>query len=222
MTALPIALLAAIPAAAPQPPAAQREATAIASELTDCRDPLRAATLLFRIEELLPHLGSIVDPLRAADAAAARFGSGARVHPAGPEGEVAALAERVGLLLELARGRPARAAEREAHLRLPDSFAILSTSWVPGGTCGADGPVPAFEVPRPGNSPRWRVLTGIARAGRLDLEDLLSDRRDVAAVAAVELTVDRPVDAALYYGASGPSAVAVDGAWIAADAAHHP
>ncbi|MHB8418835.1 MAG: DUF3857 domain-containing protein [Myxococcales bacterium] len=219
------ALLGALPAAAPatELPALQREASADAAELTECREPLRAALLLFRLEELLPHLGPVVEPLRAADAAATRFASEARLNPKGPAGEVAALAERVGLLLELARGRPARAAEREAKLRLPSSWAILSTTWAPGGSCGVGGPVPAFEPSGAGGTePRWRALRGIARAGRLDLDDLLPERRNAAAVVAITVTVDRPSETAVYYGASGPSALAVDGAWIEADPAHHP
>jgi cellulose synthase operon protein C len=203
--------------------ALQREAKTAAAELEKATDPLRAAVLLYRLEELLPHLGPVVEPLQATEVAASRFSSRARAHPSGPDGEVAALAQRVGLLLEQARGRPARAAERARDLRVASSWALLEASWTPGGSCGTDAPPPAFhDGPGANGNPGWRVLPDIARAGRLDLDDLLSDRRDAAAVAAIEVEVPKATDAAIYYGASGPSAVAMDGVWIAADAAQHP
>ena len=203
--------------------ALQREAKAVAAELEATTEPLRAAALLYRIEDLLPHLGLVVEPLHAADVAASRFASRARLHASGPDGEVAALAQRLGLLLEQARGRPARAAERARQLQLASSWALLETTWSPGGTCGTEAPPAPFHLGQgPEGAPGWRSLPDVARAGRLLLDDLMSDRRDAAAVAAVEIDVKKPADAAIYYGASGPSAVAIDGLWMAADAAQHP
>ncbi len=207
----------------PEVTALQREARAAATELEETSDPVRAAVLLYRIEELLPHLGSVVEPLHAADVAASRFAFRARLHPNGPEGETLALAQRLGLLLEQARGRPARAAERARQLQLPTSWALLETSWSPGGSCGTDVAPPALHPHQASDGKGgWRLLPDVARAGRLQLDDLLSDQRDAAAVAAVELNVEKPAEAAIYYGASGPSALAVDGVWISADAAKHP
>ncbi len=211
--AAPIALLLAASGGAPRETALQREADSIAGRLPDAPDPLAAAQDLLRIEELLPDLGSVATPLRAVDEAAERW----RASRGEGAGEVVALAERVGLLLELARGRPVRAADRERRLGLATSWAVRSEEWTPGGTC-----LPA-EPPAPfGDGRGWRLLPDITRAGRLDLDALLSDRRTVAALGAVELDLARSADVAFYYGASGPSALAVDGAWIAADAASHP
>jgi transglutaminase-like putative cysteine protease len=202
--------------------AVQREAKAVAAELEETTDAVGAAVLLYRIEELLPHLGPVVEPLHAAEVAASRFSSRARAHPSGTEGETLALAQRVSLVLEQARGRPARAAERAQQLQLATSWALLETTWVPGGSCGTEAPPPTFHPKATPGTIAWRSLPNVARAGRLELDDLLSDRRDAAAVAAVEVDVQKPADAAFYYGASGPSAVAVDGVWIAADATQHP
>ncbi len=68
---------------------------------------------------------------------------------------------------------------------------------------------------------RWRVFHDIAPLGRLGVDDLVSDRRDEAAVVAFTVTLPKAARAALYYGASAPSALSLNGRWVAFDSQQH-
>ncbi len=214
------AILAAGLLGAPATPSAtdtaQREALELASGLRQTRDPVTAAKLILKLGDLLPALGQLPVLQQALEVAADR-----------PQlqGEAAALANRLGAALLVARGRPERAQELARDLGMVQSVAVLGPiDWSSTQACGLGGPVPPVgtrEVWKPGDV-HWRVFHDIAPLGRLGVDDLVSDRRDEAAVVAFTVTLPKPAHAALYYGSSAPSALALNGRWVAFDSQQHP
>jgi hypothetical protein len=218
---IPMLALAALVPPAPAAPAGQldtpqREARELASELRHTRDPVTAARLILGIGELLPSLGQLPVLQQAVEIAADR-----------PElaGEAAALAQRLAAALLVARGRPERAIELARDLGMVQSVSILGPiDWNSTQICGLGGPVPppsTQAVWNPGGA-HWRVFHAIAPLGRLGIDDLVSDRRDEAAVVAFTVTLPKAAHAALYYGTSAPSALALNGRWVAFDTTRHP
>ncbi|MHB1846268.1 MAG: DUF3857 domain-containing protein [Deltaproteobacteria bacterium] len=194
--------------------AAQREAVEAASAVGEAQSPLEAAAALAKVERLLPHLGAVADVIRQLDLGASKWARS----PSVGAGEVTSWAHRLEGLLELARGRPERARARMRGLGYLDAILVSKPAV---GSCDVKEAPP---VPTVGAD--WRELNDVAPAGSIELEQLASSRRGEALMLATELDVDAAGDAdgraAIYLGASGPSALAVDGRWIARDAARHP
>ena len=170
-------------------------------------------TLILGIGDLLPALGHLPILQQALEVATERDSL---------QGETAALANRLGVSLLLSRGRPERAAELARATGIVQSVAVLGPlDYSSTQPCGLGSAVPTFGL-KPIGGVQWRSFQDIAPTGRIGLSDLVSDRRDEAAVVAFGVTLTHPTHAALYYGASAPSALALNGHWIAADSTHHP
>jgi hypothetical protein len=205
-----LALGAIAPAPAPETEAAQQRANDLATELDAVRDRGRAVTLLIQAQELLPQLGGLATLSAAAERAMDRREL---------KGEPAAMAGHFLQQLLIARGRSERSAALARDLDLGTSFAVLGPlHFTATERCGG-GRLPSLTA-EPGTP--WRFFHDLAPTGSLDLDDLVSDRRDTSGVVAFSVRSTRAQRAAIYYGASGPSAVSVNGKWVARDPARHP
>jgi hypothetical protein len=192
----------------------QREVQSLADRLDHARTPVEAASLLYQIETLLPHLGNLAQLAAPLERAAARSSL---------SGEASVLAQRLSLSVALARGRTDRAGEIAKKLNLVTSFSLKGPiDWHQTDPCGTGSPVPSLAPGPPGEAGQWRAVENLAPTGRLNLDDLVSDRRDVAALIAFTVVAHSGTDAAIYYGTGGPSALAVNGRWVARDGANHP
>ncbi len=193
-----------------EPEAAQVRASELAKELGTARDPRRAVAILIEAQELLPQLGE----LAALSAAVERAMDRTELR-----GEPAALAGRFLQQLLTARGRNERASALGRDLDLGTSFAVLGPlNFTATETCGG-GRLPSLTAEA--GTP-WRFFHDLSPTGRISLDDLVSDRRDTAAAVAFTVRSPRAQRAAIYYGASGPSALSLNGKWVARDPARHP
>jgi transglutaminase-like putative cysteine protease len=209
------AALLLLTAATPTPPpleseSAQLRAIELARELERSREPRQAVAILIEAQELLPQLGE----LAALSASVERAMDRRELR-----GEPSAMAGRFLQQLFIARGRNERAAALAKDLDLGTSFAVLGPlNYRATETCGG-GRLPSLTAD-PGSP--WRFFRDLSPSGRLDLDDLVSDRRDTAAVVAFTVRSPRAQQSAVYYGASGPSALSLNGKWVARDSARHP
>ena len=171
-------LLGAPGGASLEPEAAQVRASALAQELDRTRDREQAVTLLLEAEELLPQLGEV-----AALGASVERSMGRKELA----GEPAAMCRSSAAAAPPRAGRHERAAALSPRdLDLGTSFAVVGPlNYKVTDRCGG-GRIPSLSS-EPGSP--WRFFRDLSPSGRLDLDDLVSDRRDTSAVVAFQRAI---------------------------------
>jgi len=142
--------------------------------------------------------------------------------------DVAALARFYAADIERARGFPNRAANTLSRLGLLSHFQVIGGFDNEGKAGFAKAYPPeqstdfAKAYPGKAREVRWRPLEVADPSGYVDLSSAVRPVHQVVAYAAVDLLVSKDTRAVLHLGASGATALFVDGQRVLQDPQYHP